>query len=142
MQEAEQIDQDPGAGGEPVSPKASKHSPFGTAMRGLTEKELTRPESIQFLLAEIQRLSAEVDELKRFRNDFHEADKARALLEQRLKVSIAKDILFNVNLSIGLALLAVIPAIVATLTTPQLVFIGSAGLVLVASAIVAKVLKT
>ncbi len=116
---------------------SSKSNRFSTT-RELTEKELARPESVQFLLKEIERLENEVVRLEEYRERFHEADKAKLVLDQRLQVSIAKDIVFTVNVAIGLALFGILPSVWSVLTTVQnLVGFGFA-LVLVISGVVAK----
>lgn len=112
---------------------------FDKIGRELSEKELGSPGVQRLLIQELERLQREVDHLSDYRDRFYEADKGRAVLEQRLKVSIASDVTFGVFLTIGAALATLAPAVWDKRAVAW-VLLGM-GVVLVMGGIIAKVVK-
>jgi len=140
MTEGEQFDQESDAGGEVVEAGPSKRrGMFENISRGLTEKQLLTPAALRFLLDESERLHAQVAALEGYREQYHQADKARAILEQKLKVSISQDIIFGLCLTVGALLAGVAPAVWQN--PPYGHILAASGVVLIACGAFAKGLQ-
>jgi hypothetical protein len=138
--EAERLEKEEETGAHPVEVPPSKGRPaLSKVRRELTDKELTSAGVIRMLVAEGDRLEKEVDELRRYRDRYYEAEKQRAILAQRLKVSVAADVVFGVCLTVGAALVSIAPAVWANKPYGWLLLV--LGLVLMGGGIVAKVVN-
>ena len=79
--------------------------------RELTEEDLSAPGVRRLLVGQIDELHQQLDEISVYRDRFHEADKTRAVLEQKLRVSVASDIAFGVCLTVGAAIVGLVPTV-------------------------------
>lgn len=114
---------------------------FRKVRRELSDEELASPAVQRLLIDEIERLEKESGELKLFRNDYYEADKNLGIKTEKLKVSIAQDVMFGVCLSVGSGMIGLAPSI----WNPNNHFGPSvlvAGAILIVGGIVAKVVRT
>lgn len=138
MVEGESNDRDAGASGESLPHGTGKRWLISEGPRPLTEKELASPITTQFLLDWIGRLERDVDELKDYRERFHEKDKAVSVLEHRLIEAHSKNVIFDLALAFGMALLGLSPGLLeqSRLYGGVVLF---AGLALAGSASAAKV---
>lgn len=102
-QEVDEID----AAGTTVSIKSRPS--FAKLRRELSEEELSSPAVQRLLLDDIERLERQAFELTNYRNRFYETDKRTAVLEQRVKKSVASEIVFGVCLCVGAAALGYAP---------------------------------
>jgi hypothetical protein len=71
--------------------KGKRHSYRGVR-RELSDEELKSPVVQKTLLDEIDRLDAEVEEAKSYRNRFHEVDKREAILREKFTVHTGYEI--------------------------------------------------
>ena len=127
-------------GGEVVETSPSKHRTlFSRVTRRLTEEELLTPAGLRFLLDESERLHTEAAELQKFRDRYYQAEKARAILEQKLRVSLAQDVTFGLCLSVGTLLWGVAPSIWGT--PPFGLVLMLVGATLILCGIIAKALQ-
>ena len=113
MSEAQKIDQD-------VSPRADETSQsaprktrqaYSKVRRELSEDELQNPSVQRVLVNELDRLEDEASELRHYRKDFHECDKAKAVLEAKGKQNIAVQIVKDVCFVTGGSLVGIAPSL-------------------------------
>jgi hypothetical protein len=102
-------DAEAGAQNVDVSQSKSPHA-LSKLARQLGDSELRSSGAKKLLLADRDRLEQEVNELKGYRIRFFEADKQLAVALQRLKASFAADVISGVCLTIGGAVLGLIPS--------------------------------
>jgi hypothetical protein len=136
MTESEKIDQDPGGSAELTPLPGGKQRLYAKA-RALSEKELSRPESAQFLLGEIERLNQEVSDLGVYRERFHDADKEREVLRHKLSESQSGNTLFDICLAIGAAIIGLAPGVWKS--QPYGWIFGTFGVILLLASVVHKV---
>jgi hypothetical protein len=91
------------------------------ARRELNEEELSSPAARRFFIAEIERLDAEVEDLRAFRDRFHETNTRLAVLEAASLPSKWKELLSFVCQTLGAAGLGASPSYI-TLSTYGWVF--------------------
>ena len=82
-------------------PLHKKKGAYQKLKRDLSEEELKSPGTQKLLLSDLDRLEDEVDDLKKFREDYYESDKKRAILNEKLTASISKEVLYTVAISLG-----------------------------------------
>lgn len=75
--------------------------------RELSEEDLKSPGVQRMLLDAIDQLGTEVDDLREFRDGFYSAKRHAAVLEERLRASVARDS----GLAIGAAMLGLAPSL-------------------------------
>lgn len=94
---------EPGAEPHSVEQIKSSDRAFSKMRRELREEEaVIASTAIQLMLLDrVEQLQAEINNLKPFRERFHEADKRREVLTEKLKVRVASDVIFGLCLSIG-----------------------------------------
>lgn len=149
---SEQDDDEAGAGVpgavEATSPEPStseetlpsgRRQAFRDLRRALTDQELISPGVVKLLLDELEQAECVRDRLDGCLEQFHAADKRAAVLEERVRISTATEILFAVGLSVGSALLGLMPAIPTD--APYRVGIIAAGVLLVLGSIIARVVQ-
>ncbi len=134
-QEDVEIDVEPSKD-EGASHIKSSRKAFSKLATELTDDELNSPGVQKMLLAEIARLESTVIYTEKFKDKFHEADKDRAVLKEKEKTFIFSEILYSVSLTLGAALIGISPSLK---TSPFI--IGAIGALLIAGAVVAKVVK-
>lgn len=77
--------------------------------RELSEDDLKNPAVQKLLISEIDRLEEENQAQRVFQENFHATDKEKAILEQKLKISVSLDIIFGSGLSVGAAIIGLSP---------------------------------
>lgn len=87
---------------------------FSKVRRELSEEELSSAAVARLLLDEVERLEHQVTELSEFRDRFHKTDTQKAVLEERIRKSIASDIIFGLALTVGAILIGLTPSLWAT----------------------------
>jgi len=130
---------------EPVAGSSGKTSEgikqkraYSSARRELTEDELKSPAVHCFLLDEIDRLDKEVFELKEYKERFHAVDKGKAVLEEKIKKPVFADIIFGLCLTVGAALLGLLPYFYEIKQPSTGIILGFVGIVLIIGGIIAK----
>ena len=92
---------------------ARKERSFRTEeIRSVVEEELSMPIA-NFLIAEIERLAEENQQLKQFQNKFHDIDKRLAILKETLKQVRRNELLASTCLAAGAAGLGAAPNFVS-----------------------------
>jgi len=104
--------------------------------RELNDKELSGPVVQKMLLDEVDRLETELSSAKQYLERFYEADKAKAVLEERVKESNSYEILYNGCIIGGSILLGFVPNIWNS--QPLGIIIAIVGVVLVVGALWSK----
>lgn len=140
MSDSERLDQEP----EVKEPEKAIETPkarraFSKVRRELSEEELSSPAVHRLLLDEIDQLEQQVVELSEFRDRFHKTDKEKAVLEERLRISIASEIIFGVCLTIGAALIGLTPFLWTT--KPQGHLSLGIGIILIIGGIISRAVR-
>lgn len=112
---------------------------FTKVRRELSEEELSSPAAHRLLLDDLDRLEQQVVELSEFRERFHKTDKDKAVLKERIRTSIAFEIISCVCLTIGAALIGLTPFLWNT--KPLGHFSLLVGGILIICSIIAKAVK-
>lgn len=101
------------------------------------DKELSRV-ARRFLVAEINRLVDENQQLKQFKDKYHDADKKLAVLKETLRPFRINELLSSICLIAGSAGLGAAPSFLSLNSYGWYVFVGASALLVVA-AIVARI---
>jgi hypothetical protein len=97
----------------PESAGAKRSRAFMKAARkDLSEEDLSTPAARRFLLDELERLDIEVSELQEFRSRYYEASTKISVLEERQIRSSATEIMSNLCLTVGSAMLGASPSLI------------------------------
>jgi hypothetical protein len=112
MPDTDLIDQEPSeneleSSNFSIKPRQS----FSKLRRELSEDELRSPAVQRLLLEEVERLERQVSELTTYKEKYYVMDKRTAILEQKVKKSIASEVIFGVCLCVGAAALGFAPAV-------------------------------
>lgn len=107
--------------------------------RDLSEEELKSPGTQKMLLSDLDRLEEEVNDLRKYQEDFHKSDKEKAILQEKLNSSLSKEILYSVAISLGATLIGLSPSIWST-TNNYGEIILTCGIVLVVGGLISKFL--
>jgi hypothetical protein len=101
--EEETQDQASEAGARRVDISATKHRrpAFSKLPRELDEQELESPVARKFLIDTVDRLEDENQSLRHFQDEFYQTDKKAGILEEKLKLKLATDVMSAVCLSVG-----------------------------------------
>ena len=129
--------EDPGGGLGPSLRKGRQA--FRKINRALSDDDLAIPAVQRIVLDELDRLEMENDEFKSYRQQFHEADKKVAVLEEKSKTTLAMESISVATLTIGAAALGSAP--VFWKSQPSGYIILAFGLVLIFGGIFAKWVK-
>jgi CBS domain-containing protein len=119
------------------SPKT--HHEFFDVDPLLTKKEASSSGAVKMMLHNIARLETVVDEMKPFREKFHASDKLVGVLEERLKIRVAYEVLSMSMMAAGAALISF--ATSTWSTQPQAAILTAIGGILVIGAVVARIAK-
>ncbi|MEZ9722030.1 hypothetical protein AB4354_01770 [Vibrio splendidus] len=119
-----------------TKPARKEYSKLATE---LTNDELSSSGVQKMFLAEISRLETLINRIDKFRDKFYDADKKLAVSLEKEKTHKFSEILYSVSLTLGAVLLGFSPSLDSTKNQPLV--IGGIGLILVAGAIVAKLVK-
>ncbi|OUN71158.1 hypothetical protein [Barnesiella sp. An55] len=95
-----------------ISPDTNKRrNAFSNLKRELTDEDLQSPGTLRLILRDLDNYEDCKSQLDNYKNKFHEKDKDNAVLETKLKASNNFDILYSVMLSLGSALMGMVPSI-------------------------------
>lgn len=112
---------------------------FQNINRELSDDDLTNPAVGKLLLNELDRLESENAELKDYQEQFHEADKKVAVLQEKSKIHLATEILSGVCFTIGAAMIGYAPVLWKSQPSGWMVLVF--GSVLIFGGIFAKAVK-
>ena len=84
----------------------------------------------RLLIEELERLDRQNAELQDYRVSFHKGDKRVAVLEEKIKKSLAGEIVFGVMITVGAAVIGLIPSIWSQQPAGWLLLIFSGVLIL------------
>src|SRR4051794_275993 len=92
------------SGAQPVAAPTSKsRRALSRLKRELTEEELATSGVQKMLLEEIERVQEEVNELRLLQAQYHTADKAVAVLTEKLRTKLGAEIISAACLTVGAA---------------------------------------
>ena len=109
---------EPGGGDEEAS-LGKGRQPFHGLSRQLSLEDLRQTGTQKMILDLLDRLQDENDELKEFKEKFHERDKDVAVLRERLKKSTAQDIVIGATLAGGSLVLDYLPSLLLSTGLPS-----------------------
>lgn len=109
----DKTDQEPPGGGTRVEevPKPSSRRAYSNVRRELSEEELAHPAVHRLIISDIDQCEDRISELEKYQDDFHAADRSKAVLEERLQSKTSLDILHDVSLGVGFFLCGLSPSI-------------------------------
>jgi hypothetical protein len=95
------------AGSKPVTEEEApkSHRAFSRLKRELSDDDLNSPGVQKLLLEYLAQAEEEVVSLKSFQDKYHEADKKNGVLEEKLKVDVAAEVLSTGTIAVGAAAL-------------------------------------
>ena len=105
----------------------------------LSDDDLTKPAVGKLLLNELDRLESENAELRNYREQFQEADKKVAVLQEKNKTHLATEIISAVCFTIGAVLIGYAPVLWKSQPSGWIAL--ALGSILIIGGIVAKVVK-
>jgi hypothetical protein len=116
----------------PTAPATGRRPSFRDIRRQLSEDELRQPGVQKLLIEDLERAETECDMLRVYVERYHERDKEVARLAEKLKTNIALEVITDVGLAGGGAIVSLAPwfwkstaRVVATLGVGFLFLIGS-----------------
>ncbi len=111
--------------------------------RELSTEELTQSGTAKMMVASLDRLDEEVEELKDYRERYHDASRTAAVLEVRLSAlrrqSVTQEVVSTGSLVIGAALIGFVPSLKDQ--PEQMTAALAFGTILILGGIVAKVTR-
>ncbi|MEQ8811006.1 MAG: hypothetical protein RIE59_18180 [Imperialibacter sp.] len=102
-----EVEKDKGQHSKEIGEKYIPGNPYSHLRRELSEEDLTNPAVQKLIISDIDKLEAKILDLEEFQNRFHEEDKNKAILEEKLKKHNSHDILYSFCLSAGSGLLGI-----------------------------------
>lgn len=112
MAESEDQEVAPEDTGEPVHiPHVKGRKAFSKLRRELTDEELSSPAVQRMLLDDIERLEKETEKLGGYQDRYYVAETKAAVLNEKLKVNVAHDVIFGVCLTVGSAIVGFAPSL-------------------------------
>jgi hypothetical protein len=93
------------------SSPVKRSSAYQKLRRDLSEDELNNPGAQKMILSDLDRLESEVEDLKCYKDRFHEKDKENAIKDELLNTSTSKEILYAVAISLGATLIGLSPSL-------------------------------
>ena len=105
----------------------------------MSDSDLKSPGAQKLLLEYLTRAEDEITVLKHFQEKYHEADKDKGVLEEKLKISRASEAISMASLATGAAALGYAPMLTSTPSGGW--FAVAFGTVLVCIGIAAKVIR-
>lgn len=112
MAEPEDQEVAPEDTGESVHvPHIKGRKAFSKLRRELTDEELSSPAVQRMLIDDIERLEKETEKLGGYQDRYYGAETKAAVLNERLKVHVAQDVIFGVCLTVGAAILGLAPSL-------------------------------
>ena len=82
--------------GAPLSHSKGRRA-FSKLRRELTDEELSSPAVQRMLIDDIERLEKENGRLSDYQDSYYAADKNSAVLNEKLKTSVAQEVIFGVR---------------------------------------------
>jgi hypothetical protein len=135
MVDSAKNDQEPKEGAQPIIEQPKTPRAYSALRRELTEDEGSHPVVHRLLLNDLDRLEQEVSVLTGLRDKYHESDRDKAVLEEKLKCKKTSELLQDASLGVGFLLLGLVPS----LGLQQLILIVTvAGAILIITAIATK----
>jgi hypothetical protein len=135
---AESATSEAGSVQEPAHVEKLSRDAFAKVRGELTEEEFASPVVSRMLLDRISDLRSQLQEEKPFRARFHQADKERAVLEEKFKTRISSEVMFGVCLSAGSVLISVAPTLPATSHFPTILL--WTGIILFLGAVISRII--
>ena len=126
-------------GDESGLPASKGKRAFQNITRELSDDDLTKPAVGKLLLNELDRLESENAELRNYREQFQEADKKVAVLQEKNKTHLATEIISAVCFTIGAVLIGYAPVLWKSQPSGWIAL--ALGSILIIGGIVAKVVK-
>lgn len=128
------------AGAQPVAANTPKsRRALSRLKRELTDEELGSSGVQKMLLESLERAEEENSDLKSFRDKYYQADKLIGIVQEKLKVSVASEVVSMGSLAVGAAALGYAPSLWQTQPSGWIVL--TFGAVLTVVGIVAKVIR-
>ena len=130
------------AGSRPITGEETpkSHRAFSRLKRELSDEELASPGVQKLLLDYLAQADDENATLRSYRDRFHEADKRNGVLEEKLKINTAAEVISMGSLAVGAAALGYAPSLWPT-TPHGSYFLLASGIVLIGVGILAKVVR-
>ena len=125
--------------GAPLSHSKGRRA-FSKLRRELTDEELSSPAVQRLLIDDIERLEKENGRLGEYQDSFYSADKKAAVLNEKLRPSVAQEVIFGVCLTVGAALIGFSPSLWAD-DKPYGEISLAFGVILILGGIASKVVK-
>lgn len=140
MTDPERPDQEPQdtEAGIPQPPVKGRRS-FARVRRELSEEELKSPAVQRLFVEEIERLERENTGLLDYQEGYHEADKQVGIMQERIKASLAGEIIYGVCMTVGAAALGFAPTLWSTQPAGVLSIVF--GAVLLIGGVVSRVVR-
>lgn len=105
-----QIDEaPPDAKNSSVGVKKAKS--YDSLRRKLREEELMNIGSVNLMIDDIERMDAELAELRQLRREYHEKDKSHAILSEKLSAYKLAELSYNISISLGALLVGAAKAL-------------------------------
>lgn len=102
MKDEPQVDEEPvGMFPRAVPTEVRKAKSYATLRRNLSEKELMNIGSVNLMIDDIERMEAELHDLRRLRPDYHAKDKQHAILVEKLAAYKLSELSYNISISLG-----------------------------------------
>ena len=94
-----------------VNPDTTKKSAFSNLRRDLSDEDMSSPGTQRLLLRDLDNYEECKIKLEECGRKYHEKDKENAVLNTKLMANSSFDILYSVMLSLGAALIGLVPSI-------------------------------
>jgi VIT1/CCC1 family predicted Fe2+/Mn2+ transporter len=96
---------------EPVSVEKPGRDPFAKVRPELSEDEFASPAVARLMLDRIADLQAQVRDERPYRAKYHEADKERAILQEKFKTRLSSEVISGFCLAVGTLLVGLAPVL-------------------------------
>ena len=105
MSDKLEIEKDTGKGTKEDITNYVPGKPYSKLRRELADDDLSNPAVQKLLISEIDKLESRVCELELIETKYHETDKDKAVLEEKLRTYNSMEVLYSFCLAIGSGLL-------------------------------------
>ena len=105
IMEKPEVDKDTGISKDDSQGNYVPGKPYSKLRRELSDEDLVNPAVQKLLLSEIDKLEIKVFGLEELQKKFHDVDKAKAILEEKLKTHNSLELLYSFCLAIGSGIL-------------------------------------
>jgi hypothetical protein len=116
------------ATGQALSAEKVPRDPFSKVRPELSEDEFASPAVGRLLLDRIADLQTQIQDERPYRARFHEADKERAILQEKFKTRVSSEVISGFCLAVGAVLVSLAPvlSVKPEITSTILAWIGIA----------------